>query len=73
MNGTELKEAREELGLSQFEMGLMLGFKEGRNTRDQVRRMESGKKEIQGHTIRLIAAYRAGYRPDDWPQSTNNE
>ena len=65
MTPAEFKEARQKLGLDQAEMARMLGF-----TRPaQVSDMERSVKPITDQTARLMRAYIAGYRPDDWPEA----
>ena len=67
MDHEQFKQARHELGLSVAEMAAMLGVSEL-----QVRRMElspdkSSHRPVNGPKARLVAAFRAGYRPKDWP------
>lgn len=69
MTPAELKSARRAIGLTQAELGRML------DTAPQtVRRMEMAPT-TQTHRapaprmVRLIRAYLAGWRPDDWPRS----
>nr|WP_321456122.1 helix-turn-helix transcriptional regulator [uncultured Cohaesibacter sp.] len=68
MTGEDLKKAREALGLSQFGLGLMLGYKPTGNMRQQVSRMERGEKPVNNVHRRLIEAYLSGHRPEDWPE-----
>nr|WP_321482321.1 hypothetical protein [uncultured Cohaesibacter sp.] len=70
MTGEDLKNAREVLGLSQFELGLMFGYKPSGNMRQQISRMERGEKPVNNIHRRLIDAYLSGYRPKDWPAET---
>lgn len=62
MTPAELKQARQSLGLDQHQMAAMLGL--GAQTR--ISEIENGKPTSQS-VIRLMRAYVAGYRPDDWP------
>ena len=62
MTPAEIQEARQSLGLDQHQMAAMLGL--GAATR--VSEIENGKPTSQS-VIRLMRAYVAGYRPDDWP------
>ena len=67
MTPTELKEARQSLGLSVRQMAELL-----ETDPQSVRRMEMSH-ERSTHRFppprveRLIRAYLDGYRPDDWP------
>jgi len=63
MTPAQFKEAREKLGLTQTQAANMLGY--GAYTR--ISEIESGKRPIMPHVVRLMGAYLAGYRPDDWP------
>lgn len=71
MTPEELNDARHELGLSQREMADMLD-----TDKQTVRRMEMDPsaqtaREPAPRMVRLIKAYIAGYRPDDWPEREN--
>lgn len=71
MTPEELNDARHELGLSQREMADMLD-----TDKQTVRRMEMDPnaqtaREPAPRMVRLIKAYIAGYRPDDWPEWEN--
>lgn len=61
-----MKAARHQLGLSLTQMGAMLGY-EGKQVRQQVDDLETGRRPIRGPQRRLVEAYLRGYRPDDWP------
>lgn len=67
MTPTELKEARQSLGLSVAQLARML-----ETDAQTVRRMEM-PPHMSTHRLpaprmqRLIEAYIYGYRPDDWP------
>ena len=69
MTPTELREARQKLGLSVNQMATMID-----TDPLSVRRME-GNPEAKTHRrpaprmVRLIEAYLSGYRPSDWPHS----
>jgi DNA-binding transcriptional regulator YiaG len=68
MTPEEISDARHELGLSQREMADMLD-----TDKQTVRRMEMDPsaqtaREPAPRMVRLIKAYIAGYRPDDWPE-----
>jgi hypothetical protein len=67
MTPTEIKDARHELGLSQWQLATLLGFiGEKGNRRRKVDDMETGVKPPSGPVIRLLIAYLEGYRPSDW-------
>ena len=67
MTPTELKEARQSLGLSVSQLAEML-----ETDAQSIRRMEMSQ-DCSTHRFpaprmqRLIKAYVDGYRPDDWP------
>lgn len=67
MTPTEIKEARESLGLTQAQLGRLLD-----TDAQTVRRMEMAPeaktfRKPAPRMVRLIEAYLAGYMPDDWP------
>ena len=66
MSPDEIRQARQSLGLSLSQMAAMLGY-EGEYARSQVYRIETGERPLRPCQRRLIRAYLAGYRPDDWP------
>lgn len=66
MADLNIKEARLTLGLTQSQMGEMLGYK-GPHTRQMVYDIETGKKPLMPCQERLLRAYLDGYRPKDWP------
>lgn len=67
MTPSEIKEARQSLGLSQKQMADML------DTDPRVIRSVEAPDGATTHRApavrveRLLRAYMAGYRPDDWP------
>jgi transcriptional regulator with XRE-family HTH domain len=68
MTPAAFKEARHTLGLTLSQAAHVLGY-DGAHGAQQVRRMESGERAIRGAQARLMLAYLAGYRPEDWPVS----
>lgn len=67
MKANEIKQARQELGLTQSELGRLLDT-DGQS----VRRMEmhesaSTSRKPPPRLVRLLRAYMDGYRPSDWP------
>lgn len=66
MTPTQLKSIRHDLRLTLDQLARVLGYS-GPHARMTVNKMESGAKAITAPVERLIIAYCAGYRPDDWP------
>ena len=69
MTPAEIQEARQSLGLSRAELATLLDLQRAQ----AVQRMEmtptaSTHRPPPPRVARLIKAYLAGYRPDDWPQ-----
>lgn len=67
MSNTEIKEARQKLGLSVGQLAELLD-----TDAQTVRRMEQSEeartfRKPAPRMVRLIRAYLSGYRPDDWP------
>lgn len=69
MTPAQFARARKRLGLSLEQMADMLGY-EGASAKSQVHHLETGRREIRPAQRRLVEAYIAGYRPDDWPEQT---
>jgi len=65
-DATFAREARLRLGLTQTQMGALLGY-EGEHVRQMVYEIEQGQKPLRPCQRRLLEAYLSGYRPDDWP------
>jgi len=65
MTPAELKAARRTLGLTAKQMAALMDM-----TVEGVYRVESatGRKPPVRY-VKLLQAYLAGYRPDDWPQT----
>lgn len=72
MSPDQVKEARHRLGLSQAQLGAMLGY-QGLNVRAQMDDLETGRRPLRECQRRLLEAYLAGYRPSDWPQGRFSE
>jgi transcriptional regulator with XRE-family HTH domain len=68
MTPAQLHKARQKLGLTLEQMAAMLGY-EGDHRRQMLYDLESGRRTIREPQRRLVEAYLAGYRPDDWPIS----
>lgn len=60
------REARQKLGLTLEQMGMMLGY-DGPHVRSQMHKIEIGERPLMPCQARLLVAYLAGYRPKDWP------
>lgn len=65
MNPQEIKAARKALGLTLEQMAAMLGY-QGGNLRSMQFALETGKRPLREPQRRLLEAYLAGYRPQDW-------
>jgi len=65
MTPEAFKQARQSLGLSQSEAARVLGY----GDKARVSEIESGKRNPGDAVVRLLRAYLAGYRSDDWPKS----
>jgi len=63
MSAFEVSEARRRLGLSQEQLAYMLGFER----RHALSSVETGARPLRAPQQRLLEAYLAGYRPEDWP------
>jgi transcriptional regulator with XRE-family HTH domain len=66
MTHIELRSARLRLGLSLAEFARLLGY-DGNQIKSTAHRLEIGQRTIREPQRRLVEAYLAGYRPDDWP------
>ena len=65
MTPTEIKTAREALGLTQAQIATLLGY----GGQSRIAEIEGGKKGVGASVIRLLQAYVDGYRPKDWPHN----
>jgi len=63
MTPEEFHVIRTRLGLNAREMADMLGY----SAAPRIFEIERGKFAITPMVQRLMRAYEAGYRPDDWP------
>lgn len=66
MTAAEIKETRNHLGLSQSNLGLMLGW-DGPYRTQNVWNLENGRTNLSKLQHRMLEAYARGYRPKDWP------
>jgi hypothetical protein len=62
----DAKQARQTLGLTQTQMGAMLGY-QGQNVRQMVYDIETGRRPLMPCQALLLQAYLDGYRPKNWP------
>jgi transcriptional regulator with XRE-family HTH domain len=66
MTPAQLARARERLGLTLEAMATMLGY-QGVQRRQMQYDLETGRRDVREPQRRLVEAYLAGYRPQDWP------
>ena len=66
MTPADLALARKRLGLTLEAMATMLGY-QGAQRRQMQYDLETGRRVIRTPQRRLVEAYLAGYRPQDWP------
>lgn len=63
MTPEAFKQARLSLGLSQGQLAAVMGY----SSNQRVSQIERGLRNPSPAAERLLRAYVAGYRPDDWP------
>lgn len=63
MSGKEFREIRVTLGLRQSELGRFLGYSHP----SRISEFEIGSRAVPSLLVRLMRAYRDGYRPADFP------
>ena len=66
MTPSQLRDARLLLGLSLDQMAGLLGYS-GATRKHTQYALEHGIRTVRNAQARLVEAYLAGYRPDDWP------
>lgn len=66
MTPSDIREARRKLGLTQNQLAAVMGV--GTRGKQTVSEWERGERQPDGQSVRLIQAYLAGHRPDDWPK-----
>lgn len=64
MTPAEFKEARITLGLTPTQCAAMLDY----GFQSRISGIERGANPPGARVVRLMRAYLAGYRPDDWPK-----
>lgn len=74
MTPEEIKQARFDLGLTTAQLGQMLDIATPRAMRAYMApETSSTHKPAPVRMARLLRAYMAGYRPDDWPIKKEKE
>lgn len=63
LTGADVKAIREELGLSQQQLSLLMGY----GDKARVSEIERSARKPSAAAVRLLIAYKDGYRPNDWP------
>jgi len=63
MTGDEVKQARKQLGLTQTQLAEVMGL----TGKTYISKIENNTQPLGEVSIRLLKAYLAGYRPEDWP------
>jgi DNA-binding transcriptional regulator YiaG len=63
MSGLQFRKARETLGLTQPQIGAVLGYPRKMTICD----WENHRNPVPPPVARLMQAYIDGYRPKDWP------
>lgn len=70
MTPDELKAARKKLGLTLEQMAEMIGYL-GTQRRQMQFDLETGRREIREPQRRLVEALLSGWRPKDFPTTSN--
>lgn len=65
MTNREFRAIRSRLGLTQAQLAIVLDY--GSHLNVSAMESEAAPRAIPKHIARLMRAYDAGYRPDDWP------
>lgn len=65
MTPTDIKQARQSLGLTQDQLAAVMGLR-GKQT---ISEWERGVRNADAANVRLLQAYLDGYRPKDWPET----
>lgn len=68
MTPDQMRKARAELGLTQAQMADMLETDAQSIRRMEMQETASTHRKPAARMQRLIDAYKAGYRPKDWPR-----
>jgi transcriptional regulator with XRE-family HTH domain len=63
MTGDKVKQARKQLGLTQAQLAQVMGL----TGKTYISKIENNTQPLGEVSIRLLKAYLAGYRPEDWP------
>ena len=67
MTPAEIREARQSLGLTAEQMARLMETTAGAVYRWEMAGDQSSARSLPARAERLLQAYLAGYRPDDWP------
>jgi len=73
MTPSEIKKARQHLGLTQRQLGDLLDTDVTSVRRMEMEKTASTQRDPAPRMIRLITAYLTGYRPNDWPIDCYND
>lgn len=69
MTPEQIKQARHKLGLTARDMGRMLDINDQRTYRAyEAPTTAAMHRKPPARMLRLLRAYLAGYRPNDWPE-----
>jgi predicted transcriptional regulator len=68
MTPDEIKQTRNDLGLTQSELGQMLDTDGLSIRRMEMHESASTSRKPPPRMVRLLKAYASGYRPTDWPR-----
>lgn len=63
----DIRNFRLENDLSLDQMADVMGY-DGEHRKDQINRLEKGKRQPTAMFCLLFEAYRSGYRPPSWPE-----
>jgi transcriptional regulator with XRE-family HTH domain len=63
MTPADFRAARLSLGLTQAQLAAVMGY----SGQSRIAEIETGARNPSHAAQRLMDAYVAGYRPDDWP------
>jgi hypothetical protein len=66
MTNREFAAIRNRIGLTQVQLAIVLDY--GSHLNVSAMESEAAPRAIPKHIARLMRAYDAGYRPDDWPK-----
>jgi len=64
MTGEEIRNARKQLGLTQAEFAVVVGYP----SKTYVSDVEAERYQVSRPVEKLVRIYLSGYRPADWPE-----